>query len=101
MTSNPIRTTIISPSEIFVFLHGFTQDGGVGGGGQIAKYVASLFHVPVEQPNLNHPSFNEFSVSNAIKVIDKLYDEKNNKQNEQVQMNLIGASMGKKKNIIK
>ncbi len=98
MTSNNIRTAMISSSEIFVFLHGFTQDGGVGGGGQIAKYVASLFHVPVEQPNLNQPSFNEFSVSNAIKVIDKLYDEKQKEkdtQNEQIKMNLIGASMGK------
>jgi len=87
---------MISSSEIFVFLHGFTQDGGVGGGGQIAKYVASLFHVSVEQPNLNQPSFNEFSVSNAIKVIDKLYDTKQKQnQNEQIKMNLIGASMGK------
>ena len=72
-----------------MFLHGFTQDGGVGGGGQLAKYVASLLHVPVEQPDLNQPSFNEYSVTNAIKVIDKLYNEK------QIQMNLIGASMGK------
>lgn len=84
-----------NPSELFVFLHGFTQDGGVGGGGQIAKYVASLLHVSVEQPNLNQPSFNEFSVSNAIKVIDKLFDEKQKQQNEQIKMNLIGASMGK------
>ncbi|UJR35032.1 hypothetical protein I4U23_027808 [Adineta vaga] len=76
-------------SEIFVFLHGFTQDSNVGGGGQIAKYIASLFEVSVEQPNLNQPSFNEFSVSNAIDVINRLYDEKQNKQ-----MNLIGASMG-------
>jgi hypothetical protein len=83
-----------SSSKIFVFLHGFTQDGGVGGGGQIAKYVASLLHVSVEQPDLNQPSFNEFSVSNAIKVIDKLYDEKQT-GNEQIKMNLIGASMGK------
>lgn len=85
-------------SEIFVFLHGFTQDGGVGGGGQIAKYVASLLHVSVEQPNLNQPSFNEFSVSNAIKVIDQLYDQKQKEyhtRNEPIQMNLIGASMGK------
>jgi hypothetical protein len=98
MTANNFRTPMISSSEIFVFLHGFTQDGGVGGGGQIAKYIASLFHVPVEQPNLNQPSFNEFSVSNAIKVIDKLYDEKQKEkdtQNEQIKMNLIGASMGK------
>jgi hypothetical protein len=96
MTSNNIPTSMISSSEIFVFLHGFTQDGGVGGGGQIAKYVASLFHVSVEQPNLNQPSFNEFSVSNAIKVIDKLYDTKQKQnQNEQIKMNLIGASMGK------
>jgi hypothetical protein len=89
---------MISSSEIFVFLHGFTRDGEVGGGGQIAKYIASLFHVSVEQPNLNQPSFNEFSVSNAIKVIDKLYDEKQKQkdtQNEQIKMNLIGASMGK------
>lgn len=81
-----------SSSEIFVFLHGFTQDGGVGGGGQIAKYIASLFQVSVEQPDLNQPSFNEFSITNAIKVIDQLYDEK---QNESIRMNLIGASMGK------
>ena len=81
-------------SEIFVFLHGFTKDSDVGGGGQIAKYVASLFHVPVEQPNLNQPSFNEFSVSNAIRVINKLFDEKQKEHREQVQMNLIGASMG-------
>ena len=80
-------------SEIFVFLHGFTQDGGVGGGGQIAKYIASLFHVSVEQPNLNQPSFNEFSVSNAIKVIDQLYDQK--QKEDHIRMNLIGASMGK------
>ncbi|CAF0820250.1 unnamed protein product [Rotaria sordida] len=89
---------MISPSEIFVFLHGFSQDGGsIGGGGQIAKYVASFFHVPIEQPNLNQPSFSEFSVSNAIKVIDKLYDDKqkqNQIQNEPIKMNLIGASMG-------
>ena len=91
MSANNIR----SPSELFVFLHGFTQDGGVGGGGQIAKYVASLLHVSVEQPNLNQPSFNEFSVTNAIKVIDKLYEEKQKQQNEQIKMNLIGASMGK------
>ncbi|CAF2682543.1 unnamed protein product [Rotaria sp. Silwood2] len=85
---------MISPSEIFVFLHGFNKDGGsVGGGGQIANYVASLFHIRIEQPNLNQPSFNEFSVSNAINVIDKLYDEKQ-KQNETFKMNLIGASMG-------
>ncbi|CAF0881950.1 unnamed protein product [Rotaria sp. Silwood1] len=87
---------MISSSEIFVFLHGFTNDGGsIGGGGQIAKYVASLFHIPIEQPNLNQPSFNEFSVSNAIKVIDKLYDEKqkqNNIKDEKIKMNLIGAS---------
>ncbi|CAF0767011.1 unnamed protein product [Rotaria sp. Silwood1] len=87
---------MISSSEIFVFLHGFTKDGGsIGGGGQIAKYVASLFHIPIEQPNLNQPSFNEFSVSNAIKVIDKLYDEKqkqNNIKDEKIKMNLIGAS---------
>lgn len=96
MSANNIRTGIVSSSEIFVFLHGFTQDGGVGGGGQIAKYVASLFHVHVEQPNLNQPSFNEFSVSNAIKVIDKLYSEKQkDTSNEQIKMNLIGASMGK------
>jgi hypothetical protein len=97
MASN-ICTAMLSPSEIFVFLHGFTQDGGVGGGGQIAKYVASLLHVPVEQPNLNQPSFNEFSVSNAIQVIDKLYDEKQKQKGasvEQTKMNLIGASMGK------
>ncbi len=95
MTANNMRTSMISSSEIFVFLHGFTQDGGVGGGGQIAKYVASLLHVSVEQPNLNQPSFNEFSVSNAIKVIDRLYDEKQGTKNEQIKMNLIGASMGK------
>jgi len=94
MTSNNTGTSMISPSEIFVFLHGFTQDGSVGGGGQIAKYIASSFHVPVEQPNLNEPSFNEFSVTNAIKVIDRLYDEKQKQQNEQIKMNLIGASMG-------
>jgi hypothetical protein len=82
-------------SELFVFLHGFTQDGGVGGGGQIAKYVASLLKVSVEQPNLNQPSFNEFSVSNAIQVIDKLFDKKQTEQNEPIKMNLIGASMGK------
>ncbi|CAF0872883.1 unnamed protein product [Adineta steineri] len=81
-------------SELFVFLHGFTQDGGVGGGGQIAKHIASLFHVSVEQPNLNQPSFNEFSISNAIKIIDKLYDEKQKQKNEHIKMNLIGASMG-------
>lgn len=81
-------------SEIFVFLHGFSQDGGVGGGGQIAKYIASLFHVPVEQPNLNQPSFNEFSVTNAIKVMDRLFDEKQSQHGEPIRMNLIGASMG-------
>lgn len=98
MASNNIGTAMISPSEIFVFLHGFTQDGGVDGGGQIAKYIASLLHVPVEQPNLNQPSFKEFSVSNAIKVIDNLYDEKQKQKdasNEQIKINLVGASMGK------
>ena len=94
MTSTGERPDMGCSSEIFVFLHGFTQDGGVGGGGQIAKYIASLFHVPVEQPNLNQPSFNEFSVTNAIKVIDNLYAEKQ-QDNDAIRMNLIGASMGK------
>lgn len=87
-----------SSSDIFVFLHGMTEDGEVGGGGQIAKYVASLLHVSVEQPNLNQPSFDQYSVSNAIKVIDQLYEQKQTEHgtnNEPIRMNLIGASMGK------
>ena len=85
-----------SSSEIFIFLHGFTQDGGVGGGGQIAKYIASLFHAAVEQSNLNQPSFNQFSISNPIKVIDQLYEEKQKEHgttNEQIRMNLIEATV--------
>jgi hypothetical protein len=82
------------PNEIFVFLHGFTQDAGTGGGGgQIAKSIGSLFNVTVEQPDLNVPSFDEFSVSNAIAVVDRLYADKV-KQETGVRMNLIGASMG-------
>ena len=85
-----------SVSEIFVFLHGFSQDGGVGGGGETAKRVASQCQVHIEQPNLNVPSFEKFSVSNAIKVIDELYNEKQaNSSTERIQMNPIGASMGK------
>ena len=99
MATTHIRQAIMSTQEMFVFLHGFTQDGGVGGGGQIAKYVAALFQVNVEQPNLNQPSFNEFSISNAIRVIDQLYETKK-KANKEITMNLIGASMGKWKRSI-
>ena len=97
MATIQIQQAIMSTQEMFVFLHGFTQDGGVGGGGQIAKYIAALFQVSVEQPNLNQPSFNEFSVSNAIRVIDELYETKK-KSNKDLTMNLIGASMGKSRN---
>lgn len=96
MATVHIQQVIMSTQEIFVFLHGFTQDVSVGGGGQIAKYVAALFQVSVEQPNLNQPSFDEFSVSNAIRVIDDLYETKK-KSHKDLTMNLIGASMGKSK----
>lgn len=94
MAENHLRPATVPPSEIFVFLHGLTSDAGVGGGGQIAKYIASLLHVDVEQPDLNVPSYDEFSVTNAIRVIDRLYEDKQ-KKHDHFQMNLIGASMGK------
>lgn len=79
--------------EFYVFLHGMTENGSVNGGGQIATHIANIFKVPIEQPNLNVPSFAEFSVSNAIRIVDKLYEEKS-QGNPSIQMILIGASMG-------
>ncbi|CAF0867295.1 unnamed protein product [Didymodactylos carnosus] len=100
MASSTTSATLNSSSTqvFFTFLHGFTSDSSVGGGGKIANFIAQMFKVDIEQPDLNQPSFNEFSVSNALKVIDQLYVKKKKElcstSNTQLKMNLVGASMG-------
>ncbi|PRP85194.1 hypothetical protein PROFUN_07141 [Planoprotostelium fungivorum] len=86
-------TPTLSKDEIFVFLHGFTVDGLSGGGSMIASAASMMLGIPIEQPNLNYPTFEEYSITNALTVVDRLWQQKV-AQNPQVKFCLIGASMG-------
>eukprot|EP01117_Protostelium_nocturnum_P003101 TRINITY_DN14047_c0_g1_i1.p1 TRINITY_DN14047_c0_g1~~TRINITY_DN14047_c0_g1_i1.p1 ORF type:complete len:232 (-),score=79.34 TRINITY_DN14047_c0_g1_i1:76-771(-) len=85
--------TNINKDEAFVFLHGFAADAKTGGGAMIATTASMMLGIPIDQPDLNYPSFNEFTITNALTVVDRLYATKA-ASNPNVKLIIIGASMG-------
>eukprot|EP01121_Diplochlamys_sp_Union-15-3_P007178 TRINITY_DN1803_c0_g1_i1.p1 TRINITY_DN1803_c0_g1~~TRINITY_DN1803_c0_g1_i1.p1 ORF type:complete len:215 (+),score=31.39 TRINITY_DN1803_c0_g1_i1:77-721(+) len=61
----------------FAYLHGFGSGPTGGKAAKLIEIFKNLHDIDLVVPDLNYPSYSEITITNALKVIDKMDNEKN------------------------